>query len=978
MTDQPTRKTVSEAGFKIYHELMAFKVREILLVHTAYDAFIMEGDGTLASRIVTQYHGLNLSHPPRLTLAVSGDEALELLLDRRFDLAITMPQIGEMDAFALAARLKKAQADLPLVLVSHSFAPHLEEKYLRSKLFDDYYVWSSDPDLLLAVIKNVEDHRNAPQDTALASVRILLLVEDSPLYRSFFLPLLYKEVVRQTQSVLDEGLNEEHRLLQMRARPKILIAANYEKALELYRRFKPFVFGVIADTRFPKSGRLREEAGVELLTGIRREIADLPLLLLSAESANRSKAEAIPAIFIDKNSPDLAGHLHAFFLEHLGFGDFVFRDEKGRELARAVNLIDFERKIKTVDEKSLLYHAGRNHFSNWIMARSEVSLAGLCSRETLQKFEQAEPLRAYLAGLIREELIQRQRGIVSQFSERDFDAEIMEFVKCGKGALGGKAQGLAFLSNYLRRTGALDDTEGVRIAIPRTFVITTEGFDAFMAENCLAELHRQHLSDEAITAIFVQAPLPGWLRRALAMLLEQIDHPIIVRSSSVLEDAHFAPYAGLFVTCLLANNAAEPQTRQAELEEAVKKVYASALHAGPRSFAKGRRQHRPGSMAVMVQQLAGHRYSSFFYPAVSGVAQSRNFYPLAPMQAEEGIAHIALGLGKTVVEGEKSLSFSPAHPSLLPQFTTVEDILDNSQKSFYALELEGDGATGRLVTRRLLDAAAELPVRRFCGSYSADDHRVRDSYGSGIPVLTFAEILKHRLIPLPGILRELLELARQGTGGEVEIEFSLDLNDGSSPPTFFILQLRPLTVIAAWKEIAITAADRKKALLYATETLGHGRLETIRDILYVKGQNLSAADSRAVAGEISLLNARLSREGRPYLLIGPGRWGSADPLLGIPVRWQDINDVQAMVEIRDENLPVEPSQGTHFFQNIIASGIHYLGVDRRGKGRLDDARLDQLPAASESGRLNHIRLPKPLVVKTDSKSGQCVILLPEK
>lgn len=967
----------TETGFKVYQELMRFKVRDILLVHTAYDAFIMEGDGTLASRIVTQYHGLNLSEPPRLTLAPSAAEALELIRRRHFDLVITMPQVGDMDVYALVDAIKKLKGELPVVLIGHGSTPHFHEERATSSQLDAFYVWSADPDLLLAIIKNLEDHKNAAHDTELASVRILLFIEDSPLYRSFFLPLLYNQVVRQTQAVLEESLNAEHRLLKMRARPKILTAATYEAGLALFRRYQNYIYGVISDSRYPKNGKLAEDAGLQLLSRIRQEIADLPLLLLSAASNNRKPTEAVPAVFIDKNASDLSRQIGAFFLEHLGFGDFVFRDRKGRVIDRAVNLIDLERKLRVVPAESLLYHAGRNHFSNWIMARSEVRLAGLCQRQALKKFADAQELRHYLTTLIRDELRKRQHGVVSQFSERDFDAAIMEFVKCGKGAMGGKAQGLAFFSNYLQRAGGLSDIEKVRISIPRTFVLTTEAFDQFMLENGLSELHRLRKSDKKITEAFVKAALPAWLRRQLAVLLAQIHHPIIVRSSSVLEDAHFAPYAGLFVTELLANDHPDPNQRLHQLETAIKTVYASALHAGPRSFARARRQHRPGSMAVMIQQLAGHRYGAFYYPALSGVAHSSNFYPLAPMRAEEGIAHIALGLGNTVVAGEQCLSFSPAHPKTLPQFSTVEDILENSQKTFYALPMKGKGkrAGHAPLKRRLTEATAEYPLQLFCSSYQAEDHRIRDSFGTDMPVLAFANILKHGLIPLPQILQRLLDLARKGTGGDVEIEFCLDINDGSKIPTFYILQLRPQATVFDSQRISISAAEKKKALLFSTDVLGHGRIDTIADILYVDPATFRVDASRRIAEEIASFNAQLDKEHRPYLLIGPGRWGSADPMLGIPVRWQDINAVRAMVELRTEAFRVDPSQGTHFFQNIAASSIHYLSVDTRKKHILNLDLLESLPKSAEKDHVRHIRLAKPLIIKTDNRSGQSVVYL---
>ena len=675
-----------ELDFKIFHELMLFKVHEILLVSSLYDAFLMEEESSLAVRIVNQYRGLNLSQPPRLTRASSGREALALLGEQRFDLVIAMPHLDDMDGYCLGAAVKQLDPLLPVILFAHNLGDLAPRPGREEAAIDNSYVWPANGELLFAAIKNVEDHRNAGHDTETAMVRVLLLVEDSPLYRATILPLIYRQVVAQTQAVLDESLNEEHRLLKMRARPKVLLAANYEEALRLYRRYRPYLFGIVSDSRFPRQGCLDDGAGLSLLRLARQEIPDLPLLLISSESHNRqAAAEAIPAVFADKNSPTLVAEIESFFLGHLGFGDFVFRLPCGREVARAANLHELDRKICRIPSESLAYHAARNHFSNWLMARSEIGLASRLSTLKLSDFKDIDEVRHFLRRCIHTLRRQRQQGVVLPFNRAEFDGEVMDFVKIGPGSMGGKARGLAFMANLLRHNpGLAHKFAPARIQIPQTCVLATGGFDSFVGENRLQYL-LQGYSDAEIRARFLAAPLPAWLVVELEGYLRQIRYPLAVRSSSPLEDAMYKPYAGLFQTYMLANNREPFAKRLEQLFQAIKLVYASAYYAGPRAFAQACAQSQGESMAVIVQQLVGVAADEYFYPALSGVAQSYNYYPLGRMKAEEGVATIAAGFGRTVVEGERCLRFAPKYPRNLPQFSTVADILANGQRTFYCL-----------------------------------------------------------------------------------------------------------------------------------------------------------------------------------------------------------------------------------------------------------------------------------------------------
>jgi len=973
-----------DSNFKVFHELMAYKIREILLVLSPYDAFIMEEDTSLSTRIINEYRGLNLSHPPRLTSVAIADEALELVRYKKFDLVITLPQIGQMDCNTLGCKIKEICPDLPVILLAHNLKtiiPYLEKDQLDG--LDNFYIWSADPALLLALIKNIEDHHNVDWDTSLAMVRVLILVEDSPLYKSFFLPLLYKEIVAQTQAVLVESLNEEHRLLKMRARPKILVAKNYEEAMELYHKYKDNVFGIFSDTRFPKDGKINDNAGIELLTHIRTEIPDIPLLLLSSESSNAQKALEIPANFVNKNSHTLTEEIHHFFLEHLGFGDFVFHMPDGTEIDRAGNLHSFEQKLATIPDESFLYHAKNHHFSNWIMARSEIGLASRMYEIRLQDFESVDKLRQELISQVNAVRVFREKGGIAHFSERDFDAEIMQFVKIGHGSMGGKALGLAFMASQLKKNHWLcAKYPQFDITIPPTLVITTEGFRAFMGQNDLF-IDYEGKSNEEIAALFIAAELPAQLEKNLTVFLQQVDKPLSVRSSSLLEDAFDRPFAGLFATYMLPNNHADVIIRLKQLVKAVKLVFASTFFAGPRAFAV-EKEHTTSqdSMAVIIQILAGEPHGDYIYPAVSGVVKSYNYYPVGKMKADDGIAQIALGFGKTVVEGEKSLLFSPRYPQILPQFPNVEETLANSQQSFYALRMKGhpddlDYLHSNLEKRDIDDAENEAPIKALVSTYFPEENSIRDSFAKGPKVVTFARILKYRVLPFNELLQDLLQIGYKGMCCNVQIEFAMDLGNDDKKVKFYFLQIRSMTGGEDQFEVHISQNDIDNAFCYSSKPLGHGINDTIADIVYIKPETFDTRDTRIIAKEISRINAKLYKAQKTYLLVGPGRWGSADPWLGIPVRWEDISGVGAIIELRNEQLSAEDSQGTHFFQNITAMGIKYLTVtenDAKLPDFIDWKWLASHKTADETNHLRHVRLQNPFIIKVDSESSRCVLL----
>ena len=976
-----------DPSFKIFHELMEKKVGQILLVSTPYDAWIMEEDCRLSERIIHEYRGLNLSNPPRFTWVSTAEEALAALSEKNFDLVITMLHLADGDAFMLGQKIKEKDPDLPVILLTHSAMPSEESSrvFMQPPGIDRTFVWSGDTDILVALVKSAEDRMNVARDTDLAGIRVILFVEDSPVYISTLLPVLYRELVSQTQALLEKGLNEEHRLLTMRARPKILVARNYEEALDLYQKYEPNVLGVISDVRFPREGRLDHDAGVRFLSQIKKERFDIPLLLTSSESSNAEKAVTIPAVFVDKNSPTLIAEVRSFFMEQLGFGDFIFRKPNGREITRASDLRSFERCIQEIPEDSFVHHTSRNDLSRWLFARTEIKLASKVRPIRDEDFSSIESHRQHLVSIIHARRRQRQKGVVVNFEADGFDLDT-EFFKIGKGSLGGKARGLAFVSNLLQRsTGLHKKYEDIKIFIPRTTVITTEGFDAFVEENDLKGLSKSDADDEQIAAAFGAAHFPQWIADDLKAYLADITYPLAVRSSSLLEDAQFRAYAGLYRTYMLPNDHPDLKTRLEQLIQAIKLVYASTYFQSPRAFSQ-RVGHRTEEekMAVIIQQLVGEHYGEYFYPAISGVAQSYNYYPFSKMKPEEGITTVAMGLGKTVMEGEKALRFSPRYPQILPQRTSVEDILENSQRYFFSLKMGGPypelgiNEDANLSKREVDEVDDDPPMKKLASTYFPEEHRIRDTtHVPGYRVLTFAQILKFELFPLSTLLTDVLDMGQEGMGCPVELEFSVNWpRDLQEKPEFAFLQLRPMTARAELGQVEISEADVARAFCHSFNALGNAEKTDIADILYVKPDIFEAGRTSEIAREIGELNAALQQEKRKYLLIGPGRWGSADRWLGIPVSWAEISGVGAMIETASDELRAEPSQGSHFFHNISTLGINYVTVTDDERDFIDWDWIQSLPVGNETSFVAHTVLERPFVLKVDGRTSRCVMYLP--
>lgn len=969
--------------FKMFHELMGWKVREVLLISSPYDAWIMEEDCRLSEQIVNEYRGLNLSHPPRLHWVSTIETALEELSRKQFDLVIIMARVADFNAMGMAEKIKGVDPELPVMLLSHQDLPSTTSwGGPSSGHIDRTFIWFGNTDILLALIKNAEDMMNVTHDTKYAGIRVIIVVDDSPHYVSLLLPILYRELVSQTQSVIEEGLTEDHRLLAMRARPKILLAESYEEAVDLFRRYEPYVLGVISDVRFPLGGKTDAGAGIELLKRIKNERFDIPLLLISAESENAERAAQIPSIFIDKNSPTLLSDVRSFFLNHLGFGDFVFRTPDGREIGRAPNLRILEKRLASISDDSFVHHCNRNDFSRWLFTRAEIELASRVRPIRDEDFISIESHRKYLISIIHKRRMRRQKGVVVNFDPRAFDMDT-EFFKIGKGSLGGKARGLAFISSLIHRDTALKERfDTLDILIPQTMVLTTDIFEGFIESNDLRHLAKEDLPDAEIAERFIRAEFPEDIKRKLQAYLEEVFEPLAVRSSSLLEDAQFRAYAGLYKTYMLANDHDDLGCRLEQLVNAVKMVFASTYFAGPKAFSR-RVGHRTEEekMAVIVQRLLGSPHNGYYYPSISGVAQSYNYYPFDSMKPEEGVANISLGLGRAVMEGEKTLRFSPRYPELLPQRSSVDDILNNSQRHFYSLRMglpmcilmEDEEVT--LARREISDAADELPVKALASTYIAEEHRIRDSaHMPGHRVMTFAPVLKYDVFPLADLLNEILAIGQEGMGCPVEMEFAVDMAaDADGKRRFAILQIRPMTAREEMVGVDIDEEDRRDAFLVSSRALGNTVNTEMADIVYVKPATFDPARTLEIAGEIGKINAALVRRGRKFLLMGPGRWGSADHWLGIPVAWADISGVGAIVETDHPKLKAEPSQGSHFFHNITSLGINYLTVMDDEGNFIDWDWLIGRKIFAESANVAHVQLDRALTLKVDGRCSSAVV-----
>lgn len=971
-----------------FSALMKRRVLDVLLVASQYDTFVLEEDGQLTELLFEEYRNLelNLRYAPRFVRAASGSEALRILSERPVDMIVTTPRLADMAVDAFIARAKDAHSQVPIgMLAAHAWdLPWLED--LRSSgSLDWIFLWQGNVTALLAMIKQVEDRQNADHDILTGGVQSIILVEDDVRFYSAYLANMYTEITTQTSRLMAEGINLSHRLLRIRARPKILLAQTWEEAWRLYERYADNVLGLITDISFPRGDRLDPEAGVALARAVRQRDAELPLLLQSMDPAHAADAAEVGAVFLSKTSSNLLEELRRFILDNFGFGDFVFRLPDGRPVTRAGDLREMLAVLSEIPDRSLVFHAGRNHFSAWLKARTEFELASLIRPRRVSEFANPDELRSYLITTFTTYLREIQAHVITDFHPERYD-HLAAFAKVGSGSLGGKGRGLAFMHKLLAHEGLRID--GVDVEIPQTVVLATDVFEQLVADNELRDLVHDApaLGDKEILDRFRGARFPAAVRRALARFLEVVRDPLAVRSSSLLEDSVYQPFAGVYATVMLPNSHPSLDVRLAQLLEAVKVVYASTYFQQARSYLESTPYRvEEEAMAVLLQRLVGSRRADRFYPTVSGVASSYNFYPFGEMRPEDGVAQVAVGLGKSVVDGYGSLRFCPRHPLVLPQFSAVKDVLRNAQRRFYALDMSRDDTIPGIqldanLVREEIGVAVNDGVARFVAStyVRADDALVDGLSDRGAPVMTFASLLRGRVLPLPDVLSRLLEVCQSAIGNPVEIEFAVDLAPGlERRQRFHVLQVRPLVVEKLDIEVMLDEETLSTARVRSEVALGHGRRETISDLVVIDPARFSRSWTARAATAIEAVDRRLRAEGRHCALIGPGRWGSRDPWLGIPVAWPQISTARVIVETDFEDLRIEPSLGSHFFHNLTSFGVAFLAVhDDPDGGRVDWRWLASLPAVTEAveGAVRHLRLERPVQVVVDGASGRGVIL----
>jgi CheY-like chemotaxis protein len=964
---------------------MRHRVQDILLVSSLYDSYILAADGQLDELILGEFRALTLRQTPSLTHVPTADEALRLVgAGARYDLVLTSMNVGEMSALALAKGLRTLGSTTPVVLLAYS-SGDIEQIARRDDVMalDRIFLWQGDVRLLLAIVNDVEDRLNVSHDTGELGVQAVIVIEDNVRFYSSFLPAIYRELLHQSDKVAPEGVNLADRLMRAQARPKILLCHRYEEAWAYFSTYEENILGVVSDIEFPWAGRLRGDAGVEFARRVRERQPDVPVMLQSSRAENQSLAREVGAAFLLKNSPLLLHQLRQFMVDNFGFGEFVFRRRDGTEVGRAGDLRALEETLRSVPAESVAYHAEGNHFSRWLKARTEFALAHSLRPRQVSDFATIDGLRWHLVDAIHEYRRQRRLTTVADFDVASFDPT-SPFSRIGGGSLGGKARGLAFVGLLLAESDAIDRFPDVHIEVPPSVVLGTDVFDEFLEANGLRDLAIESADEAALATRFLSARLTEGVRADLVAFLRRVDYPLAVRSSSLLEDSHYQPFAGVYDTLMLPNNHDDLEVRLAHLVDAIRLVYASMFGRRAKAYLSATPYRlEEEKMAVIVQKVVGAAHGPRFYPDFAGVARSHNFYPTAPMSSSDGVAAVALGLGAMVVEGEACVRFCPRFPQHQMPFGSAGDLLENSQREFYALRLDGrtgDGPYGAATARSGLDAAERDGTLSWLGStYSPENDTINDGVSRpGVRLVSFAPILKHRLFPLAEILDVLLELGTRGTGGPVELEFAVNLSTPRDQPREFgFLQLRPLALARELATLDLGAVRRADLICQSTSVLGHGEVELF-DIVVVDVHRFDRGRSLPVAQDLRRFNAALVAEKRPYLLIGVGRLGSRDPFLGIPVTWDQISGARTIVEAGFRDFRVTPSQGTHFFQNLCTSNVGYFTVNpEAGEGFIDWAWLAGVPAHRETAHVRHLRLSSPILIRMNGSRNEGVILKPE-
>lgn len=966
-----------------FHYLMKRRVKEILMVSSFYDAYIFEQDGRLSEQIFGEYKHLNLTTIPRITSVPTKEEALKKISVHHYDLVITMMRVGETIPYELSSEIKKISPDTPILLLLNNTGDINLIKRLPEKMvhIDNVFYWNGDSKLFLAMIKYVEDQWNCDFDTTVGLVRVILLVEDSINFYSSYLPLLYSEIMKQTQLLIDTEMNDMDKRLRMRARPKVLLAHNYDDAIQIYDKYKEFIVCLISDIDFPKKDDDYLGAGIKLLNEIRSLNADLPILMQSANQDYQEQVLSKNASFIRKHDRNLIKDLKYFIKTNLGYGDFIFKDEKGNQYGKANTLKEFEEILVDVPNLSLLYHSKKNHFSSWLIAHGEILVAKKIRPIRTTEFASIDDLRSFLLNTFKEVKSLRARGKIINFDNAEFKLED-QIVKVSEGSLGGKGRGLAFMNSLLNSMEFDESYPEVNISIPATCIIGTNEFDNFIDINNITPDISEN-SDEEIEKHFLECKLSKDLEEKLYKIIQELINPLAVRSSSLLEDSQAQPFAGIYSTYMLPNSSNDIIERYQDLTNAVKLVYSSIFIKKARDYIENVNYViAEEKMAIIIQEVAGSKFGNYYFPNFSGVAQSFNFYPTSDLKNSDGIATIAVGMGKSVVEGENTFRFCPKYPK--KELLSGEYLVGNSQKDFYALDLSNStydllsGEDACLKKIHINNPIIKPALKEILSYWDFNSETfISGMFGDGMPVVTFDNIVKYGRFPLAAIIEDILSIGEVAMGVPVEIEFAVSLEANAqklAKATFYILQIRPLSINSEEVIINSSEANPEECLLYSKYSMGNGIIRNLKHLVFVKPETFDNTATIEIMSEIDAINKEMVENDQHYVLIGPGRWGTRDRFLGIPTAFSNISMAKLIVEAGLENFRIDPSQGTHFFHNILSMNIGYVSVPYGEENNIINwDKLEALEIIKETKYFKVVKADQPLTIKLDGKRGICFV-----
>ena len=983
--------TIPAIGFEHtpFDQLMQKRIRQVLLICSGYDAFVLEEDGRIDEQIFNEYVSLNLRYPPTFLQATSSVEAFRQLRDKKIDLVISMLNIADIDTFQLAKQIKEEYPDVPIVTLTHfnrEVSFRLQNEDLSA--IDYVFCWLGNANLLLAIIKLIEDRMNAEHDVEEIGVQVVLLVEDSIRYISSYLPTLYQIVMKQSREFSKEALNEHQRMLRARGRPKILLAKTYDEALSFYEKYKHNILGIISDVSFKKDrfSTRKEKFGLEFCRKVREEDTFIPFIFQSSDLSNEQAARELNAMFIHKYSKNLIVELTDYIISNFAFGDFVFRDpETQAEVARAADLPALQQQILTVPDKVLEYHTKKNDISKWLNARALFTVAQNLKYLRNEDFRNVDEIRNYIYESISSYRIGKGRSVIATFDKQKFN-EYLIFSRIGEGSIGGKARGLAFINSVIEKHKIYNRYPGLVITIPRTVVLGTGIFDEFMEKNKLYKIALSDKSDEEILNQFIRAELPGWILGDLLALIDVLERPLAIRSSSKLEDSLYQPFAGIYSTYMVPVVRNDKKRMVQMISDAIKCVYASVYFRNSKAYMNATSNLiDEEKMGIVLQEVCGQEYDGRYYPTLSGVARSLNYYPIEPEKPGDGIVSLAYGLGKYIMEGGTGLRFSPKYPRKILQLSSNEMMLKNTQKVFYALDLSpssfvpsvDDGIN--LLKLKINEAAGDASFRYAVSTYDMHSNMIRDGqYQDGRPIITFSSILNHDTFPLAEILSTLLQIGQKEMNNPIEIEFAASLDvPKDQVQVFNFLQIRPIVLNDQGIKIDVENVNLSETIIYSVAALGNGVFKGIKDFVYVKTDNFNPARSVNIAASIEKINQAFVSRQEGYVLVGPGRWGSTDPWLGIPVKWAQLSAARIIVEAGIDNYRIDPSQGTHFFQNVTSFGVGYFTINHYIKdGYYDMEYLSAQKSVYEDEYIRHIHFESPMTIMVDGRTNKGVIYKP--